>query len=89
MYLSGAPSISEWDMEYCFDADKRIGLAQSKMALDIGFRLKRHAKNDWYFVELKQDDDFKRCIDRMCRDADKVFSARRRSFDDLKDRYIA
>lgn len=81
--------ISEWDMEHPFDVDKRTRLAQSRMALDIGFRLKRHAKDEWHFVELKQDNDYKKCIDRMARDADKVFSARKQSFDGLKVRYIA
>ena len=81
--------IAEWDMEHPFDTDKRTRLVQSRMALDIGFRLKRHAKDEWHFVELKQDNDYKKCIDRMARDADKVFSARKHSFDGLKVRYIA
>ncbi len=81
--------IAEWDMEHPFDIDKRTRLAQSRMALDIGFRLKKHSKDAWHFVELKQDNDYKRCIDRMVRDADKVFSARKYSFDGIKVRYIA
>ena len=90
LYLAQADSmIAEWDMEHPFDTDKRTRLAQSRMALDIGFRLKRHAKDEWHFVELKQDNDYKKCIDRMARDADKVFSARKHSFDGLKVRYIA
>jgi hypothetical protein len=59
------------------------------MALDIAFRLKRYKKNEWFFVELKQDDDDRRCVDRMCRDAGKVFAARKRSTSDLRIRYIA
>ena len=89
IYLSDAEKIAEWDMEHPFDVDKRKGLAQSRMALDIGFRLKRHAKEEWHFVELKQDNDYKKCIDKMCRDADKVFAARHRSFNGLRVRYIA
>ena len=82
-------TIAEWDMEHPFDTDLRTHLAQVRMSLDIGFRLKRHAKGQWYFVELKQADDYRRCIDRMCKDADKVFSARKQSFDGLSIRYIA
>ena len=81
--------VSEWDMEHPFDVDKRTKLSQTRMALDIGFRLKRHAKDEWHFIELKQDDDYKKCIDKMARDADKVFSARKDSFDGLRIRYIA
>jgi hypothetical protein len=90
LFLANADHIiAEWDMEHPFDTDKRTRLAQSRMALDIGFRLKRHAKDEWHFVELKQDNDYKKCIDRMARDADKVFSARKHSFDGLRVRYIA
>lgn len=89
LYLASAESISEWDMEHPFDIDKRTGLAQARMAIDIGFRLKRHVADEWHFVELKQNDDYKRCIDMMCRDADKVFSARKHSFEGLRARYIA
>lgn len=90
LYLANADNlIAEWDMEHPFDTDKRTRLSQSRMALDIGFRLKRHAKDEWHFVELKQDDDYRKCIDKMCMDAEKVFSARRHSFDGIKVRYIA
>lgn len=90
LYLGNADHIiAEWDMEHPFDVDKRKRLAQAGMALDIGFRLKRHAKDEWYFVELKQDNDYQKCIDRMCRDAEKVYSARTHSFDGLRVRYIA
>jgi dsDNA-binding SOS-regulon protein len=81
--------ISEWDMEHPFDTDKRTRLSQSRMALDIGFRLKRHSKDEWHFIELKQANEYKKCIDRMASDANKVFSARKHSFDGLKVRYIA
>lgn len=90
LYLSHADAtIAEWDMEHPFDTDRRTRLAQNRMALDIGFRLKRHAKDQWYFVELKQADDYRACIDRMVKDADKVFCSRKASFDGLNIRYIA
>ena len=73
LYLSHADdTIAEWDMEHPFDTDKRTRLAQNRMALDIGFRLKRHSKDQWYFVELKRADNYRTCIDRMMNDADKV-----------------
>ena len=90
LYLSHADdTIAEWDMEHNFDTDKRTKLAQNRMALDIGFRMKGYAKDQWYFVELKQADDFKACIDRMCKDAEKVFSSRKKSFENISIRYIA
>lgn len=90
MYLAQADDlVAEWDMEHPFDTDRRTSRAQNRMALDIGFRLNRHAKNEWHFVELKQDDDYRRCIDKMCEDAEKVFSARKYSFDGICVRYIA
>lgn len=90
LFLSHADdNIAEWDMEHPFDTDKRTRLAQDRMALDIGFRLKRQPKDQWYFVELKQADNYRTCIDRMVKDADKVFSARKKSFGGLHIRYIA
>lgn len=89
IYLANTDSIAEWDMEHPFDTDLRTALVQTRMALDIGFRLKRHAKDEWHFIELKQDNDYQRCIDKMCKDAVKVFSARKRSFDGVQVRYIA
>ncbi|WP_404666635.1 hypothetical protein [Roseateles asaccharophilus] len=90
LYLSHAnEKIAEWDMEHPFDADRRSRIAQGRMALDIGFRLKRQSKDHWYFVELKQADDYRQCIDRMCKDGDKVFGGRKKSFDGLTIKYIA
>lgn len=89
IYLANAESIAEWDMEHPFDTDRRTTLEQARMSLDIGFRLKRHAVNEWYFVELKQDNDYQSCINKMCKDVEKVFSARKYSFDGLRVRYIA
>jgi len=89
MHLSTLPNIGEWDMEHRFVTDKRTRIAQDAMALDIGFRLKSHSLGTWYFVELKQNNDYRRCIDNMAKDADKVFSARKRSNHGVTIRYIA
>ena len=89
IYLANADSIAEWDMEHPFDTDKRTSLKQNRMALDIGFRIKRHNKNEWLFVELKQNNNYIACINNMCKDVEKVFSARTKSFDGLNVRFIA
>lgn len=89
VHLADSDDVAEWEMEHPFDTDRRTSLAQSRMALDIGFRLKKHRSDAWYFVELKQHDSYRECVKRMVRDAEKVFSARKRSFDGLSVRYIA
>lgn len=89
VFLASADNIAEWDMEHPFDSDRRTTIAQTRMALDIGFRLKRHAVDSWYFIELKQHDDYQQCLQRMGKDIEKVLSARKRSFGGLKVRYIA
>lgn len=89
LYLSTHEQIAEWDMEHRFEVDHNAKLAQSKIALDVGFRLRNHRKDNWYFLELKQDNDYKKCINRMCTDAIKVFSAKNKSTTDVSIRYIA
>lgn len=89
VFLAHDPNIAEWDIEHPFEVDKRTKLNQSRMALDIGFRLKSHKKDEWYFIELKQADSYMECIAKMSSDAAKVFSAKNSSFDNLKVRYIA
>jgi hypothetical protein len=89
IFLDSSEKIAEWDMEHPFDTDRRTSLKQNRMTLDIGFRMKRHASDSWYFVELKQDNDYQKLLQRMGKDIEKVFSARTRSFDGLKVRYIA
>lgn len=88
-YLYKSDRIAEWDMEHPFDTDRRTSLKQSRMALDIGFRMHRHAIDSWYFVELKQENDYQKLLQRMGKDIEKVFSAKTRSFDRVKVRYIA
>jgi hypothetical protein len=90
LYLSNSDdTIAEWDMEHQFEADQRKRTGQTRMALDIGFRLVRQSKDQWYFVELKQADDYRQCIDRMCKDAEKVFSAKKNSVAGIGIKYIA
>ena len=61
IYLAQADdTVAEWDMEHPFDTDGRSKLSQSRMALDIGFRLVRHAKDEWYFIELLTSQKYRR-----------------------------
>lgn len=84
IYLASAESIAEWDMEKAFGSDCRMEPEQERMAVNIGFRLKHNTKGEWYFVELKQDDDYKKCIDKMCSDAGRIFAMRKHSFDGIR-----
>ena len=89
VFLDKSEKIAEWDMEHAFDTDRRTALKQDRMAIDIAFRMKRHASDSWYFVELKQDNDYQKLLKRMGKDIEKVLSARTRSFGGLKVRYMA
>ncbi len=89
VHLAGSDEVTEWVMEHPFNTDRRTSRIQTRMSLDIGFRLKRHRFDTWYFVELKQHDSYQHCVRRMVNDAEKAFSARRRSFDGLAMRYVA
>lgn len=89
LFLSNHALVAEWDMEHRFDVSDGAKSNQIRMALDIGFRLKNHKKDHWFFLELKQDDDYRKCISRMCADALKVFSAKSKSAADFSIRYIA
>jgi len=89
VFLDSYSKITEWDMEHKFQTDKRSSLGQDSMALDIGFKFKGGKKDEWYFVELKQALSYKECISRMMLDANKVFSARKKSSDGLLISYIA
>ncbi len=80
--------IDEWDMDHPFDVASRTGSAQERMAFDIGFRFKDRPSDEWYFLELRQDDNYRRCIDRMRNDAEKIFAGRKQSFDSIRVRYV-
>ncbi|AOU98741.1 hypothetical protein BI364_12890 [Acidihalobacter yilgarnensis] len=67
--------IAEWNTECRFEIDKRSHSTQSSIAIDVGFRLKKHTLNQWHYVELKQKNDYRACIISMCEDVLKVCSA--------------
>jgi hypothetical protein len=79
LYLWDHEDVAEWNMEERFYTDLRRNVEKDSIAVDLSFRRKRCAKDAWIFLELKQDADWKRCIENMLRDAKKVFSAQSRS----------
>jgi hypothetical protein len=79
LYLSDHEEVGDWNMEERFFTDLRRAAEKDSIAVDLSFRQKRYSKEAWIFLELKQDADWKRCIDNMLRDAKKVFGAHSRS----------
>ncbi len=59
-------------MEEAFFTDLRRNLAKDTIAIDIGFRLKGFSKSEMLFLELKQNGDWRRCIENMLLDVEKV-----------------
>jgi len=79
LYLSEHDEVGNWNMEERFFTDLRRGTEKDSIAVDLSFRQKRCSKDAMIFLELKQDADWKRCIENMLRDAKKVFGAHSRS----------
>ena len=79
IYLSEYDDVGDWNMEERFFTDLRRGTKKDSIAVDLSFRRKRCSKDASIFLELKQDPDWKRCIENMLRDAKKVFGAHSRS----------
>lgn len=78
-FLSDYEDVAEWDMEEVFLTDLRTSNSRERMAIDICFRRKGHAKGQFVFLELKQDRDWKRCIGNMLADAEKFGDSHKRS----------
>lgn len=90
IYLAMSDSIAEWDMEHRFYVDRRTAIEQVQLSVDIGFCHKNNTfKNGWYFIEFKQAENYKKCIDLMCIDALKVLSSRDVSKMQFQIQYIA
>jgi hypothetical protein len=79
IYVSAHDDVGDWNMEERFFTDLRRNVQKDSIAVDLSFRRKRCAKDASIFLELKQDADWKCCIENMLRDATKVFSAQKRS----------
>ena len=82
IFLDSYENIKEWDMEHEFEVDRRK-YGGDRLYVDFGFTL-----NDWsgeyVFLELKQNNDFKKCIDMMFKDAEKCEVLKSRSRAPLK-----
>ncbi len=79
LYLSEHEAVGDWNIDERFFTDLRRGTEKNSIAVDLSFRQRRHSKHASIFLELKQDPDWKRCIENMLRDAKKVFGAHSRS----------
>jgi hypothetical protein len=79
LYLSDRDDIGDWNMEEGFFTDLRRSVEKDRIAVDFGIRKRGCSKDSMIFLELKQDADWKRCIENMLRDVAKVFSAQSRS----------
>jgi hypothetical protein len=77
--LSDHADVADWNMEERFFTDRRRSAEKDSMAVDLCFRRKRCSKDSMIYLELKQDVDWKRCIENMPRDTLKVFQAQTRS----------
>jgi hypothetical protein len=79
LYLSDHDDVANWNMEERFFTDLRRSVEKDSIAVDLCFRRKRCSKDSMIYLELKQDADWKRCIENMLRDALKVSDAQTRS----------
>ena len=59
-------------MEEVFFTDLRRKSKKDSIAIDIGFRLKGFSNGEMLFLELKQNSDWRRCIENMLWDVEKV-----------------
>jgi hypothetical protein len=78
-WLADHDQIAEWVMEEVFLTDLRRNTAKNSIAIDIGFRMKGYSTKEMLFLELKQNDDIIKCVTNMLTDAEKVYSAQKRS----------
>jgi hypothetical protein len=81
IWLSEHEDIGDWAMEEVFLTDLRRKSAKDNIAIDVGFRMKGYSADEMLFLELKQNDDWSRCIENMIKDVQKVGTAQERSVD--------
>lgn len=79
VFLSDHEDIGDWNMEEGFLTDRRTSIEKDSIAVDLCFRRKKQSTDSMIMLELKQDPDWKRCINNMFRDAQKVFRSQSRS----------
>jgi len=75
------PEDSEWDMEIAFETKD----LSTTLYVDFGFTMKGWDKK-YVFLELKQNNDYKKCIDLMFKDAEKFEDLRSKSTNGIKGR---
>ena len=78
-WLSDHDQIGEWVMEEVFNTDLRGKTEKSSIAIDVGFRMKGFSTKEMLFLELKQNNDWRRCIENMLADIEKVYCAQKYS----------
>ena len=86
LYASEHQNVGDWDMEEPFYTDRRCERQKDVIAVDFCFRRKKHSCDSMIFLELKQNEDWRACIDNMMRDADKIYRSQSRSHNNAKIR---
>ena len=81
IWLSDHEDIGDWVMEEPFFTDLRLKSKKDSIAIDIGFRMKGYSTDEMLFLELKQNNDWRRCIENMLIDVEKVESAQVQSIE--------
>lgn len=74
-WLAERDGIGDWVMEEVFLTDLRRESQKNSVAIDIGFRMKGFSTKEMLFLELKQNRDWRRCLENMLADAEKVYCA--------------
>lgn len=78
-WLADHDQIGEWVMEEVFNTDLRRKTDKNSISIDLGFRMKGFSTKEMLFLELKQNNDWRRCIENMLFDVEKVYSAQKYS----------
>jgi len=86
MFLSEDEDIAEWDMEVPFSTDLRKNQKKDFISIDIAFRPKKLSRDKFIFLELKQNDDYVKCLRNMLLDSEKVFGSHSKSVDGIEIR---
>lgn len=86
LYASEHEDVGDWDMEEPFFTDRRSEREKDIIAVDFCFRRKKHSCDSMIFLELKQNIDWKLCINNMMRDAEKINRSQIRSHNNAKIR---
>ncbi len=86
IYLDEYPGVEEWDMEHEFEVDRRK-YDGDRLYVDFGFTYSGW-NGSYVFLELKQNNDYKKCIDMMFKDAEKYEVLKSKSMDGLGKRSV-